>query len=242
MRALVDIGNTGTKIFIFSDNTLVSEFYFQNFNLDLPKLDISNISECFICSVVPEITPLVESYFISHLQITPKVISHSDKFNIDFSLYTPQNSIGLDRIIACEGALVAVKGFDYNLFVVLTLGTATTINVIDVHNKFVGGIIAPGIGTMLNSLHQNTSQLPQVDANINFNLLALNTNDAILSGAVNSTIGLLDRVISQLNNSNILVFATGGYSYLLKKNVKAVFDDYLIAKGLLSFSNNNHLI
>lgn len=67
--------------------------------------------------------------------------------------------VGQDRLLCAIGAF-ALTG---QASVVVDLGTALTVDFVDGAGVFHGGAIAPGLGMMLRSLHEQTDALPSID-------------------------------------------------------------------------------
>ncbi|HOP50976.1 MAG TPA: type III pantothenate kinase [Ignavibacteriales bacterium] len=238
MISVIDIGNTSLKLFNYENDTIVNSKYIYNEEINYNEL-VKEFGEIIIISSVVD---NISSELIKRVPLTKKVkiISHNEKFLFDFSNYKPINSIGIDRLLALQGAIKDAydKNIDYEYLVAVTIGTATTINVVNSYFEFIGGMIFPGPQTMIKSLNSSTAKLPDVDL-IDLNTdLALSTEKSIISGVINSISSTIFSVKYKLNTDDIKYYITGGYAYLFKDLIKdAIFDDYLIAKGLLTFKN-----
>ena len=86
---------------------------------------------------------------------------------------------------------------------VVTCGTATTIDALKADGSFIGGMILPGLGTMAQSLAVNTAQLPvaiptamPVNADNAEHLFADNTQDAIINGCISAQVGAITRALA----------------------------------------------
>jgi type III pantothenate kinase len=71
--------------------------------------------------------------------------------------YAEPQQLGADRWLA---ALAASYLYAKQDLLIVSMGTATTIDVVDAQAHFLGGWILPGLTTMLTSLGQATAQLP----------------------------------------------------------------------------------
>jgi type III pantothenate kinase len=129
---------------------------------------------------------------------------------LHFAVDAPEQ-VGIDRLLNtfaahCQAAPQPA--------VVVSVGTAVTIDLVDGTGTFRGGVIFPGPRLMAESLHAHTSKLPLVDAASipEVEAPAKNTRDAILAGIRYAIIGaaylLADRYAS-LGDSP-WVFVTGG--------------------------------
>ena len=76
-------------------------------------------------------------------------------------------------------------------------------------------------------LNTFTSKLPRIDVAISTHAIGHNTQDAILSGVIRGTAGMIDGLVEQceqeLGEKAVLV-ATGGYSGLISNYLKRPFD------------------
>lgn len=243
MLLAIDIGNTNIKSGLFDGDNLVI-FKVHN-SLEEFKIFAAHISftKSAISSVVPKTTETIKKVFIDSFNIIPLIISKES--SLHFSLYYKTiSTLGIDRICAVEGALYHVKNQNRNFDYIVTtdFGTATTINILEMPDKFLGGVIAPGIETMFKSLSTRTAQLPKIET-INYeDIIGTDTSSCIASGVLNSTLGLLDRVINNLTkkkDGKYSLFITGGnaskvqnlieYNYKIEPalvlwGVKSLFD------------------
>jgi type III pantothenate kinase len=148
----------------------------------------------------------------------------------------------MDRVCSAAGALEIATGekllTENQYLITIDFGTATTVNIVSPEKEFLGGLIAPGITTMLKSLNEKTAQLPLPDLNTYKGLIGNSTNTSIISGVINSTIGMIGETIDQLSTTSDynmpIIFTTGGNAkYILPHlNYKVLFDEALVLKGL----------
>jgi pantothenate kinase type III len=87
-------------------------------------------------------------------------------------------------------------------------------------------------------LHEKTGQLPKVDLAKATGVKSLwghTTDEAMLCGAIEPTVSLIEKVARE---HNAVIYITGGASALLEPRlspkIKVVRDDALVLKGLLS--------
>jgi type III pantothenate kinase len=92
--------------------------------------------------------------------------------------------------------------------IVVDMGTAITVNVVNRRGEFVGGAIAPGIATMARSLHDGTSQLPLVPP-VPLADLGRDTTTAIQAGLYAAARGVIG-VGRHLVPGQARVYGTGG--------------------------------
>ena len=113
--------------------------------------------------------------------------------------YRQPQQLGSDRFASLIGAHHL---FPQEALLVVTCGTATTIDALKADGSFIGGMILPGLGTMAQSLALNTAQLPvakptAIPANaVNADyLFADNTQDAIINGCISAQVGAITRAL-----------------------------------------------
>ena len=105
--------------------------------------------------------------------------------------YRNPAQLGADRFAAAIGARSLRPA---QALVVATCGTATTIDAVSADGRFIGGMIAPGLGLMASSLARNTAQLPQVAPGETLSAgFADNTDDAIVAGCLDAQVGAIER-------------------------------------------------
>ncbi len=112
--------------------------------------------------------------------------------------YRDPAQLGSDRF----ATLVAARHlYPSQALLVVTCGTATTIDALDIHGRFIGGMILPGLLTMAKSLAVNTAQLPEVNELRIAHQFGDNTRDAIVSGCMTAQAAAIDHALRSLQAS-----------------------------------------
>ena len=124
--------------------------------------------------------------------------------------YRDPAQLGCDRFASM---IAARHRYPSQSLLVVTAGTATTVDALDASGRFIGGMILPGLGTMARSLAVNTAQLPAVDDATVDHVFADNTQDAIISGCVHAQVGAIVHAQSQLPGARC-VLSGGAASYI----------------------------
>ena len=257
MLLAIDIGNTQTSFGLFvgtelkhhwvcSTDVSATEdelFVFLHVQLKLAQLDFSSISGIIIACVVP---PLKRPW----AEVANRIIGHepmwvTSQLNTGLSMrYDNPAEIGADRIAD------AVAAYDVcgAPVVVVDLGTATNIEVINKAGEFLGGIIAPGLEMGASVLSARTAQLPQVDFSKPKHVIGSNTVDAmhtgIIYGEVERIDGLVERIFNELEYK-APVIATGGISLTIAQFSRTITNCYplLTLQGLrLLYEKNNMVV
>lgn len=148
--------------------------------------------------------------------------------------YAQPSQLGSDR----WAALIAAWHLTGKSCLIVSSGTATTIDALSSAGTFSGGLIMPGIELMQRSLHTATSQLKPEQGK--YAPFPRNTADAILSGAIQATCGAIERQHALLDDTGALVLLSGGAASLLLPhlNLPVQIMDNPVLQGLLLIAQN----
>jgi len=144
--------------------------------------------------------------------------------------YEQPEQLGADRWAALIGARHLHRG----PCLVVSAGTASTVDVLDADGNFQGGLILPGADLMLRALAQNTAQLPLSDGH--FTGLPRNTADAITSGCLHAQLGAIERMYAQvaaLPDAICLVTGGGASQFFDLLRIPKRWVDNLVLEGLV---------
>jgi type III pantothenate kinase len=153
--------------------------------------------------------------------------------------YDFPSRLGADRWAALLGAR-----FHYpdQPVVVVMVGTAVTVEALTAGGLFMGGMILPGFGLMLEALESGTAGLKVYPGDV----LAFptNTSDALMSGGANAIAGAVERMVHRLelfSQRKPVVVITGGAAPKLAPSllVEHCINDQLIFDGLLQTLGTN---
>lgn len=152
---------------------------------------------------------------------SPKI----DWFYSEYSLagikntYLDYRKLGSDRFASMVGARAL---HPEQALIVVTAGTATTIDAISTDGTFMGGMILPGLKLMAESLAHNTAQLPEVaQNNSKIGYFANETGNAILSGCINAQAGAIERAFTDHSKQfdNVKCLLSGGAARYIAPNL-----------------------
>ena len=116
------------------------------------------ITNAIICSVVVQLTEKIEIALKKYLKLNSFIITHKIKTNVVLKTNNP-SQIGADRI---ANAAAASKLYSCPAIVV-DFGTATSFDIVDKNNEFIGGIITAGMKIQAEALSNKTSKLPKLN-------------------------------------------------------------------------------
>ena len=147
--------------------------------------------------------------------------------------YGQPMQLGADRWAALIGAWSILRG----PCLVVTAGTATTVDVLRGDGKFVGGVILPGLELMKRSLARNTAGLPL--ARGRFAAEPRNTADAIETGCLLAQIGAIERVFATMEHGAACVLA-GGAAHRIARHlsIPVRLVDNLVMEGLVRIAED----
>lgn len=236
MKLLIDIGNTATKFgylddeFHYLDRCFNSELNKDKLDALLPK---GNIEEIYASSVAPKITELLSEYFDSKYNLEIKEFGVTDLDNLKIKIDN-KNELGLDLYCDLVGA---VNKYQAPMLIV-DMGTATKILLVNKDNVFNSCVILPGMGISKRILNEATELLPNTDLDEVKKLSeSRNTIDVINSsvyyGHVEMINGLLERYENEIGYKCLHIF-TGGNANKILKDIKApyIYDENLCLEGI----------
>lgn len=249
MHILIDIGNS-TIVIAMADSgceidsawrfkTLKDEtvsFFRYELKAGIKKygIQISDIETITISSVVPEVNDYIAQAIIDITGITPHFFNLNDALRtIDIDIESP-SQLGKDRLADAVGAVLC-HGVPA---IVIDMGTATTVGVIDENKCFKGGMIIPGVKTSLKALSTKASQLPMVSIEKPEHIIGRNTLECMQSGILYGNAAMVDGIIDRIRptlHGDVKVIATGGMARQIIPFCRneIVIDNTLQLKGVL---------
>ena len=154
--------------------------------------------------------------------------------------YDHPTRLGADRWVAMIGARhrMLARGESRPLVVVM-VGTAVTVEAIDVHGRFLGGFILPGHGIMLRALESGTAGLHVPTGDVR--QFPTNTSDALTSGGTYAIAGAIERMVQHVrrhSGAEPACFMTGGAGWKMAPHMSVAFElvESLIFDGLLEIA------
>ncbi|MDR0997190.1 MAG: type III pantothenate kinase [Zoogloeaceae bacterium] len=147
--------------------------------------------------------------------------------------YKNPEKLGVDRWCALIGARAHFK----EASLVVTAGTATTIDSLSSDGHFLGGLILPGVGLMKHALAEHTAGLPFVEEGRHV-AFADNTADAIVSGVLEAQAGAVERAFERLPNASLCLVSGGAAPALapLLSHLSAQVFPGLVLEGVRQLS------
>ena len=246
MLLAVDIGNTNIKFGVFRDDELIrtltiscnknktaDEYAVELYSLiRVMGIHRTDFDGCIISSVVPTVSARIDGAIRDLLGVEPLIVGPGVKTGLNIRIEDP-STLGADLVVACVAANAAFPA----PCIVISMGTATVLCVIDKHRAMLGGLIAPGVMVSLNALTGNAALLVSVALEPPKSVIGNNTDRSIRSGVVWGAVcmidGMIDKIEQELGEQCTIV-ATGGMAKTIIPHCShtiTVKDD-LIMQGL----------
>lgn len=246
MLLAIDIGNTNIvigcirddeiqfKARIATDRLRTSDQYGVEIMNMLQAFGVqkSDIDDCIISSVVPPVFNSVRTGVVKVIGKQPMVVGPGLKTGLNIHVDVP-GQVGADRIVIAVAALAEYQA----PLILMDMGTATTIEVVEPDNVYMGGVIFPGVKISLDALTSRAAQLPGISLDKPGKVIGKNTVDCMRSGMMYGTAamldGLVERIEEELGHGCTLV-ATGGMAQFITPlcRRKVILEKDLLLKGL----------
>ena len=231
MKLAIDIGNTFIKCAVFNKNKIIYRLSIQEPIELLQTIKKHTPSHIIISSVVPSQSKKFINFLQKHIDSQIETVDYK-KTNLKLRVPNP-SSIGNDRI--CN-IFAAIKLYSSPL-IIIDFGTATTYDVVNSKNEFIGGIIAPGVETSSANLISKAALLNNIKfefpSKVVGNNTAKNIQSGIMFGAVSQVEGLIKKIETE-RKMQFNVLLAGGFAKLLspRLSIKHILDIDLTLKGM----------
>lgn len=253
MILAIDIGNTnivigcvdGEKILfegrINSDRLKTSDQYCIDLKilLEIYGVELERIEGVIISSVVPQILNSMQTAVRKLTGKTALVVGPGLKTGLNILLDNP-SQMGADLVVADVAALREYRP----PLIIIDMGTATAISVLDQNGAHLGGAVIPGVKISLDALTSRTSLLPGIQLDQPRKTIGRNTSDAMRSGIMLGSACMLDGMIDRIQEElgyECTVISTGGMAKYIVPLCKhqIIYDKDLIIKGLGALYRDN---
>lgn len=254
MLLAVDIGNTNITLGAFEETSLkftarlatdtrkTADQYAVEIKslLELNGLTTGEIEDSIIASVVPAVGKSVGNAISKLCHIVPLMLGPGVKTGLNIKIDNPAQ-LGADLVAGAVGALDAYT----TPCVIIDMGTASTISVLDRNGTFLGGVIAAGVRLTLKALTENTAQLSSIHIEAPKSVIGSNTTECMQSGLVYGTAAMLDGLLEKIEGElgeTPTVVATGGLSkeIITHCDYNIIYNENLLLDGLrVIYEKNN---
>jgi type III pantothenate kinase len=253
MVLAIDIGNTNVVLGCFDgDKILFTERVSTNqaatdleyaanmkMAMDMHGVKGDDISGAIISSVVPSVTNMFRAAVEKYLGVEVMVVGPGIKTGLSILIDNPAQ-LGSDLVV---DAVAGINEYPAPM-IIIDMGTATTLSVVDKNRCYRGGMIMTGMAVSTDALIMRTAQLPKIAFDKPKKVIGTNTVECMQSGIMYSNAcaidGLIDRIQEEVGEK-CTVIATGGLSGVVTPlcRHKIINDSELLLKGLMIIYNKN---
>ena len=253
MILTIDIGNSNIVIGgvegadirfearLRTESTKTSDQYCVDLKilLDVYKVPEDSIEGTIIASVVPQVLNSMQTAVKKLTGKNPLVVGPGLKTGLNILLENPAQT-GADLVVGCVAALREHKP----PMIIVDMGTATTMVVLDKNGGLIGGCICPGVKISMDALTDRTALLPGLQLDQPKKAIGRNTIDAMRSGIMMGAACMLDGMVARMEEElgyETTVIATGGIGKFITPLCKTpmIYDKDLLVKGLAALYREN---
>ena len=247
MILAIDVGNTNTVIGCIDDSGEISRVFTVSTNvaktadecavdmksiLDFHGVERAKLDGAIISCVVPPLTSVFKNAIKLLTGVNAVVVGAGVKTGMNILIDDP-GQLGADMVATAVGALASYT----TPIIIIDMGTATKMSVINKDGSFIGGAILPGVSLSMNALAAGTSQLPKVPIEAPDKCICANTVDCMKSGAIFGAASMIDGMTERFEaelGESAQIIATGGLADAVYRHCKrsVVHDADLILRGL----------
>ena len=224
-----------------TDTTKTSDEYCIDLKmvLDVYGVKTADIEGSIIASVVPQVLNSMQTAIKKLTGKAALVVGPGLKTGLNIQIENPAQT-GADLVVGCVAALREHKA----PMIIVDMGTATTMIVLDKNSAMIGGCIMPGVKISMDALTDRTALLPGLQLDQPKKAIGRNTIDCMRSGLMMGAACMIDGMIERMEEElgyETTVIATGGIAKFVipmcKKNI--IYDKDLLVKGLAALYRDN---
>ena len=253
MILTIDIGNSNIVLggvegdeIVFearlrTDSTKTSDEYCIDLKmiLDVYHVQPEKVEGSIIASVVPQVLNSMQTAIKKLTGKASLVVGPGLKTGLNIKIENPAQT-GADLV---AGNVAALREHKPPL-IVIDMGTATTMTVLDETGALIGGCICPGVKISLDALTERTALLPGLQLDQPKKAIGRNTIDCMRSGIMMGAACMLDGMVERMETElgkKCTVVATGGIAKFIVPMCKTpmIYDKDLLVKGLAMLYRDN---
>ena len=254
MILAVDVGNTNTVLGCIEEGKILHTLRMRTEVhatreenaikirelLGLVSVQAEELEGAILASVLPSFTASVAEAIEKLSGKRSLIVGPGIKTGLNVKIDDP-TTLGADMAV---GAVAVISCYTVPA-VIIDMGTATTITVVDGKRSFRGGAILPGVRLGFSALASGTSLLPDIYIARPARCIATNTVDCMRSGAILGTASMIDGMIDRMEEElgeKCFHIATGSLasSVIACCKHEIVCDEDLLLKGLWALYQKNN--
>jgi type III pantothenate kinase len=245
MLLTIDIGNTLTDLGIFDGEKLISTYKTKSdpeksyeeyqaivaLYIQAHHITVKDITGSILSSVVPSLARIWTKICTDVFLTKPLVVGPHLKTGLPIKADHP-NEVGSDLVADAVGALHKYGPS----CVIVDLGTANKVILLDKTGAFSGVAIAPGFKISIDALVENTAALPEVSLTVPKSVIGKNTEDAMNSGMIYGTgfavRGLAEAFEKEAGYPLKKILTGGNAPYVKDVLPDFTYDEWILLEGL----------
>lgn len=205
--------------------------------------EIRNVEGAIISSVVPPLTAVIKDAVRIVTDCNPLVIGPGVKTGLNIRLEDP-TELGGD-FVSCAVAAIAKYPMPC---VIVEMGTAIAMGILDKTGSYIGGIISPGPMVSQEALARGAAMLSNVSITPTPQVICKSTITCTQSGIVNGSAAMIDGMLERIEDElgdKVSVVVTGDWADTITPSCKRkgiIKDQELLMHGLwLIYKKNRRL-
>jgi type III pantothenate kinase len=251
MRLLIDIGNTRIKWAVQGAQGLAEQQAINHVGLSAAQLGRQVFAPCGQVSAVlvanvagDAIAEQVRQAVRDCWQLEPLFVTAAAQMSVQGrqlrNAYSQPLRLGTDRWLAMLAAVALAPG----AALVVSVGTAMTVDAVTAQGQHLGGLIVPGPQLMTASLLRHTSDIAERAANTieqslsTKHFFATNTRDCVQLGSLHATCSLIETAYQHMRQSSeVRLLLTGGAAVSVQSQLTmdAELIPDLVLQGLMHY-------
>ena len=248
MKLLIDLGNSRIKWATWTGDKLrpgQALDHVEKDNVDFSPLwkNLQKPDEIWVASVAsPELETSLTQSLLERYDVSPRYVRSSAGVGGVHNAYAIPERLGVDRFLG----LVALHAMQPVAAVLISCGTALTLDALDGQGRHHGGLIAPSPALMRDALLDRTARIGTVERArvVEF---ADNTADAVESGTWLAATALVERFVtrtaSRFGTPPMIVFTGGAGARLASlTGLPHRLEEHLVLRGLAVYADGERKI
>ena len=237
----VERDNIAFEARLRTDATKTSDEYCIDLKmiLEVYHIQVEEVEGTIIASVVPQVLNSMQTAVKKLTGRIALVVGPGLRTGLNIRIENPAQT-GADLVVGSVAALREHKP----PMIIIDMGTATTMVVLDETGALIGGSIAPGVKISMEALTGKTALLPGLQLDQPKKAIGRNTIDCMRSGIMMGNACMLDGMVERMEAElgyKTAVIATGGIARFIVPMCKTpiIYDKDLIVKGLAALYREN---